>query len=592
MINPNPAKIEDILNSSVQFAVPKYQREYTWTKEEALEFFEDLEEYIDAQAAGLFLGTLIFDISEVDEKKIKVVDGQQRLTTILLLLIACREAAKKIKAVKLATLIQNKITFTDPATAESLGSRLIASESVKETFEEISKYEWEGHFTTRMAGIDGRRLRGQVNRLKPIYEFFFERLQRYDQTKLSKFLRVVYGTYIVRIDIEDELEAFNIFERTNARGVDLEASDLLKNFLFAQGVEGLEEAWRQIIENSDGTILRMLKYFYVARLGYIAKSKLYTGLRNYGRRIGATQMVNELDEFSKFYNTIRTANIAEVRSYFKTIGCTAITSDQDKYEKVHNSFEGLRLFKISQVYPLVYAAISCFTRSGGGKDANSSKQLIQFIELLEKYHFINNAICQHIGNEVEKLYAGYCEQYSGSNNFEKITKKLIVELKKKVAPEEEFTSHFTEVSYSGESIPLISYIFDRINNSGLHPGHRVHIFNSDQKVLRKNHNIEHFYPQTPGADMPTDPITLDVVDNIGNLLAISFRTNSKLGNLSPKKKLEKLKGSLSREIQNLPYVQEFIRTYDKVIPTWDSKTIDKRAKSIAKQAYNEVWKIV
>ena len=91
--------------------------------------------------------------------------------------------------------------------------------------------------------------------------------------------------------------------------------------------------------------------------------------------------------------------------------------------------------------------------------------------------------------------------------------------------------------------------------------------------------------------MTVDPITLEVVDSIGNLLAISFRTNSKLGNLSPKKKLEKLNGLLSREIQNLPYVQEFIRTYSKSIPTWDSKAIEERAKSLAKQAYTEVWKI-
>ena len=591
MINPTPAKIEDILNSSVQFVVPRYQREYTWTKEEALEFFEDLEEYLDSSTASLFLGTLIFDISEIAEKKIKVVDGQQRLTTILLLLIACREAAKKIKAIKLAPLIQNKITFTDPSTAESLGSRLIASESVKETFEELSKYEWKGNFTTRLNGIDGRRLRGQVNRLKPIYEYFAERLQTYDQTKLSKFLRVVYGTYIVRIDIENESEAFHIFERTNARGVDLEASDLLKNNLFAQGVDGLEEAWKQIIENSDGTLLRMLKYFYVAKLGYIAKSKLYTGLKNYGREIGAAQMVSELDGFSKFYHTIRTANVSETRNYFKMIGCSAIAADQDKYEKVFNSFEALRLFKVSQVYPLIYAAIFCFVRSGEGKSGAASKRLIQLLELLEKYHFINNAVCQHIGNEVEKLYAMFCEKYSHSRSFDKITNELIRALKAKLASEDEFISHFTEISYSGESIPLVSYIFDRINNTGLHPGHRVRIFNSDQKILRKNHNIEHFYPQTPSVEMVADPLTLDAADNVGNLLAISFRTNSKLGNLSPKEKIEKLQGNLKREIQNLPYVQEFIKTYGKAAASWDSKAIDKRSKALAKQAYREVWKV-
>ena len=111
MINPNPAKIEDILNSSIQFEVPKYQREYTWGKGEAIEFLDDLKSYSESNG-NLFLGTLIFDISEEEQKRIRVVDGQQRITTILLLLIACRNVAKEINAVNLATLIQNKITFT------------------------------------------------------------------------------------------------------------------------------------------------------------------------------------------------------------------------------------------------------------------------------------------------------------------------------------------------------------------------------------------------------------------------------------------------------------------------------------------------
>jgi len=134
-------------------------------------------------------------------------------------------------------------------------------------------------------------------------------------------------------------------------------------------------------------------------------------------------------------------------------------------------------------------------------------------------------------------------------------------------------------------------IFDRINNVSLHPGQRVGIFNPDQKILRKKHNVEHFYPQTPEGDMEADSETFEVVNNIGNLLAISFRTNSKLGNLSPKKKLEKMKNDLSREIQNLSYIQEFIRKYEKAVFSWDKKTIINRAKEMAKQAYREIWKI-
>jgi len=210
---------------------------------------------------------------------------------------------------------------------------------------------------------------------------------------------------------------------------------------------------------------------------------------------------------------------------------------------------------------------------------------------LEKYHFVNSAVCTRIGNEVEKLYADFCIKYENSNDFEETTKELVKELKDKLASEEEFESRFVDLSYSSESIPLISYIFDRFNNFGLHPGQRINIFNPDQKVLRKNHNIEHFYPQTPENE-ESDAETLDVVDNIGNLLAISFRTNSKLGNLSPLKKLHKLRKDLEKEIQNLSYVREFLSKYEKKIPTWGKKIIEIRARELAKEAYKKIWEIV
>lgn len=590
MINPVPARIEEILNSSTQYAVPKYQREYTWSKNEAIEFFDDLKSYAETGEGNLFLGTLIFDISEENQKRIKVVDGQQRITTIILFLIACRNVAKQINASNLATLIQNKITFTDPTTAESLGCRLIASESIKDLFENISSdFDWDGTFLPK---LKKKPIKRQVNRIKPIYEFFYSELKDLDQTKLSKFLKAIYNACVVRINIEDELEAFTIFERTNARGVDLEASDLLKNYLFSERVDGLEEIWPQIIESSDGTLLRMLKYFYVSKNGYVAKSDLYKKIRTYGKRIGPANLVREIDDFSRFYSALRTLGKADIKDYFASIDCSAIASDEGKTEGVYLALTGLRLFKIAQIYPLIYAAITCFRREEGGENPKLSKKLIQMFEMMEKYHFINTAVCGRMGNEVEKLYAEYCEIYADKNKkFEETTKGLMHCLKEKLASENEFASRFVEIAYSSETIPLICYIFDRINNVDRSPGQRLSIFNPDQKITRRNHNIEHFYPQNPEDDMELDQDTIEVVDNIGNLLVISFRTNSKLGNLSPMKKLGKLEGECAKDIENMLYVKDFLNKYKKSISSWDNKTIESRAKELAELAYRKIWKI-
>lgn len=253
--------------------------------------------------------------------------------------------------------------------------------------------------------------------------------------------------------------------------------------------------------------------------------------------------------------------------------------------------QGLRLFKISQIYPVISAALACFVRNGASNNRSLSKIFVRLLEDMEKYHFINNAICDRIGNEVEKLYANYCVKFATSDDFEKTTNELIGSLKKQLASKEEFSTRFREISYSPETIPVIAYIFDRMSNSGLDPGERVPIFNPTKGVRRKSHNIEHFYPQKPNANMKVDLQTLDAVDNIGNLLAISFKTNSSLGNLSPKEKLDKLKGELGKRIENLRYVQAFIQRYEKASATWDRSEIEKRAIDLASEAYGEVWRI-
>jgi len=354
---------------------------------------------------------------------------------------------------------------------------------------------------------------------------------------------------------------------------------------------GLDDKWSEIIRNSDGTILRMLKYFYISKKGPVRKADLYKNIKKYCKDIGgAPQLVEQLREFSEFYTAVRKEEgPGIIKKYFTSLGCKVIASEQDKFERIHIALQGLRLFKVSQAFPLIDAAITSFTRNGGGNSRSLTKALIRLLESMEKYHFINNAVCDRIGNEVEKLYADCCVEYARSDDFEKTTNEFLGTLKKQVASEEEFRIRFCEISYSQESIPLVAYIFDRMSNAGLDPGERVHMFNPERSLRRKSHNIEHFYPQKPSSDMTPNPDMLEGVDNIGNLLAISFRTNSSLGNLSPRKKLDELKGRLAKRIQNLHYVNSFIHKYEKLADSWDRNAIAKRASDLATEAYREVW---
>jgi hypothetical protein len=531
MISPKSTTVGEVLALSKRFTVPKYQRGYAWEADEAGEFLDDLESEAEV-GRGLFLGTIIFDVSEDAPDKIEIVDGQQRLTTIFLLLIACRELAKELKEDGIAQETQKRITVTDPATAKSRGPLLAASETIRDVFDQMATTDWTGVIPQK---IGGKPVKRQARRIRPIYEFFQRRIKEYDQPRLSRLLDSVYKTRIIRIDIVGDEEAFSIFERTNARGTDLEVSDLLKNYLYQQKPPDLDDKWKQIIQNSEGTILKMLKYFYISKNGYINKSELYPKLKKHCQAIGgAEKLVEELEEFSNFYATARKEEGPNlIKAFFHSLGCDAIASDVDKYQRVHLAFQALRLFKVSQIYPVIFAAISALIRNGGSNSKSMAKAFITLLDAMEKYHFVNNAVCDRVGNEVEKLYANYCVTFSETKEFEKTINAFILSLRGQLASQNEFTTRFCEITYAPDTIPLLAYIFDRFSNQNVAPGERVTIFDPQPGVKRPNHNVEHFLAQKPEGGLPFDLATLQAVDNIGNLLVISFRANSSLGNLTP-----------------------------------------------------------
>lgn len=589
MIQPRPATIGEILTLSKHFVIPKYQRGYEWESGEAEEYLTDLESEASS-GRGLFLGTVIFNIAKDAHDEIIVVDGQQRLTTIFLLLIACRQLAKKLKADGIAQETQKRITVTDPATAKSTGPLLVASESIRDVFNAMAASEWSGAMPNK---VGSRPIKRQNRRVRPVFESFQRWVADFDHTQLSRLLDSIYRTRVIRIDIDGDEEAFSIFERTNARGTDLEVSDLLKNYLYQQNVPDLDDRWKEILENSDRTILKMLKYFYVSRKGYISKSELFPNLKLYCKQVGgAVEFVEQLRKFSGFYNLARKEeNALSIKNYFELTGCKAIASDPDRYHRVHISFQALRLFKVSQVYPVTYAAAMSLVQTGGSGDKTASKIFVRLLDSMEKYHFINNAVCNRVGNEVEKLYALFCEKYANTRDFAKTSEDLISNLIGKLASEEEFCTRFAEISYATDTIGLISYIFDRFSNYNVAPGERVVIFDPLEGVTRHNHNIEHFLPQKPDEDTAIDSATRLALDNIGNLLAVSIRTNSSLGNVSPAKKIQKLKGELQKKVQNLHYVREFIEKYGNQADNWTEQTICKRALDMAQEGYRKIWKI-
>jgi hypothetical protein len=578
MITPQSKQIKSVLKDYSPISVPNYQREFKWGKSEAIELIEDLKFYSDNPKESLFLGTII--LSKDSDDKHSIVDGQQRITTISILLAACREQAKRLNHKDLANKIQEFLTAIDDASAKTLGPNIIVSDSIKEPYNELVSGNWDGNFSEKHKG---KQVKRKVNRIKPVFDYFTETIKDFNQDQLSSFLRAIYNSYTISIVISDPMEAFNIFERTNGRGIDLEASDLLKNYFFSKQVSDIEEKWAEIVINSDATLLRMLKYYYVANNGYILKSKLYKEIKNLPelKNITDKELLDELLEFSIFYKTIKSGQKNEVKEYFEQVGLKKIINSEPIFDSIFESIEGLREFKVTQFYPLIFAAIDCFKRNSlHDSKGREHEKLAKIFTSLEKYHFANNAICDRVGNEVEKPYADICLKFRKDNIFSEGADMIFSLLKSQIVGKNEFVERFSELKYEPGSIGLITFIFDRLANQN--HSTKVNFF-TPGSFLKKHNSIEHFYPQKP--QNPKDKPLL--VDSIGNLLILASSENGKLSNKLPLEKIQMLNGELKELISNNPQAKAFVKNY-KEITKWDDLDISKRAEDLGNEYYAKV----
>jgi hypothetical protein len=331
----------------------------------------------------------------------------------------------------------------------------------------------------------------------------------------------------------------------------------------------------------------MLKYFYVSQNGSVRKSVLYKALKDFAGGDPKT-LLDEIEVFSSFYKLFQTANSSDdLRDYFLSLSNLESVSE-DRIFYVYQSIDGLRLFGVTQAYPLIYAFLRSFYNNKLELDDRHRKTISMFFQSLENYHFINNFVCDRVGNDVEKLYANFSKRFSDAKTkyaFELALFELYKNMISKKASKEEFIDRFTQFSYLQGIKPLM-YIFDRFNSFDLNGNKKQKsnwypIYQKNSKYSHNSVNIEHWFPKTPkngGSDID--------IDNIGNLLAISSNTNGKLGNKTPQEKFQFF--SKNSELDTFPHNKKFMEKYSP-FEQWGTPEIKQRALDLANEAYQVIW---
>jgi uncharacterized protein with ParB-like and HNH nuclease domain len=243
MLSANKERLQGFLIGSNQFVIPFFQRPYVWKSENWAEIFENIkEEYQEIQKGNSlsehFIGTIIIKQKEserVGSLEYDLIDGQQRLTTVCLLLRAFYDITDDIN---LKNWIKSLFVFTDSYGAQNI--RILHSRSDREYFQHILLDEhnnidlWKEYADLKLEDLE-RKL-DLFNKVKGGYLYFRNRIQHeVDHSNIRQYITIILEKLpVIHMALAKDDDVQQIFDTINSLGVKLTTGELLKNFLYSK----------------------------------------------------------------------------------------------------------------------------------------------------------------------------------------------------------------------------------------------------------------------------------------------------------------------------------------------------------------------
>ena len=231
--NTVTGNFSSIISNSRRFFVPKFQRDYSWNNEQWDDLWQDIETMIEERDEH-YMGYLVLQTK--DEKIYYIIDGQQRFTTVLLLIYAAIKCIER--------LIDQEIDVEDNnRRCESLKSLYIGKEDpVTLDYDNLLTLNRNNNsyfcdYILKLGDLKARNLTATEKLMRSCFEFYEQKLigKFNSGMEYASFIQTVAdGLHFTQIVVNDEMNAFRVFETLNARGVQLSSADLLKNYLFSK----------------------------------------------------------------------------------------------------------------------------------------------------------------------------------------------------------------------------------------------------------------------------------------------------------------------------------------------------------------------
>lgn len=355
-------------NTDALYKIPQYQRPYKWEDEQVEKLWADIYEAYENQEDNYFLGSIITAKPRDDEKSayVDVVDGQQRLTTLMILFCVIRDLYPEL----------NKDETEDLFAVDS--STISNSITLQGRVGRLKLYTHSQH----QSDFHEHIIMGNTSNLQKPYKYqirideepkfkfintaviFRQKLEDLGQKKTEDIINYLFNQVkIIRIDCKNREFAIKLFQVLNDRGMDLTAADLIKSFLLEKlyskygedkEISKLKESqfisdWRemeQTIKNCDININELFIIYEYYLLGQNPKKSLYDELQNAFSSEDPNLVISDIKKFADtYYKSIHDSKNLIIYSfwyirwnmYWKSILLTALHTEYKEFNELTKS---------------------------------------------------------------------------------------------------------------------------------------------------------------------------------------------------------------------------------------------------------------
>ncbi len=434
-----------LMGNGLRYEIPKFQRDYSWETEHWDDLWQDIQMLLSDEETEHYMGYLV--LQTIDNKNFIIIDGQQRLTTMSILVLAVLKCLDNLitqgvdsenNTLRRDTLRNSYIGFLDPVT-------LIPNNKLKLNRNNDEYYRRQ--LVPLHEPLLNRNLNASEKQMRTCFLWFYERLLQRNSVgeEFARFIdRIVDKLSFTVITVTDQLNAFKVFETLNSRGVQLSASDLLKNYLFsvvddsptktAQEIEELEALWSSIIDTlGNQKFEEYLRHFWNSYNKTVRKNSLFKTIKKY---ITTKHQVFELAR--------------ELRSAADVY--LALQSPEDELwqgkERIRKALRELDIFHIRQTHSLLLA----------GHKYLSEERFTRLIEACAVVSFRYNVISGLNPNEQEEAYNTIARKICAEKVFH------LEDFREVYVDDEKFENNFQSKHFrnAGRNHRIVKYILARI----------------------------------------------------------------------------------------------------------------------------------